>query len=104
MGIRIQNYPTAEYIRIEGINYAYQFFRDFSRDIPLNMPIKIIKRENDTVTVERIKEVPALAPALVVEAEAEAKLETEEIPQVYKRNVGRPRRHKMIEEAPEAKD
>jgi hypothetical protein len=122
-GVRIQDYPTAGYVRIEGINYSYEFFKDFARGVPLNTPFKITRRDNEKLCVERIKESPAPAPVPVpvvekeikvelpagyqtarIPAEVEAKLDTDEVPQVYKRNVGRPRRHKMIEEAPEAKD
>ncbi len=123
-GVRIQDYPTAGYVRIDGINYDYGLFKAWAKGgLPAGAKFRIINRDNDVVTIVRLPEnEPPVTPAPAIEkeikielppqpepskelaVEVEAKLDTDEVPQVYKRNVGRPRRHKMIEEAPKAKD
>jgi hypothetical protein len=103
-GVRIQDYPTAGYVRIEGVNYSYEFFKMLARQVPLNVPMKITRRDNEKLCIELVKpEAPIVQPKT---SDAEVKMETEEVPAVpvYRRNVGRPKKHKMIEEPQEAKE
>jgi len=47
-------------INIDGVNYTYELLRGFAKDILINKPLKIVKRENRDygiqITVEYIDE------------------------------------------------
>lgn len=52
--LKIVRDAANDVVIIEGIAYAGQFFRCFARDIPLDTPMKITKREDGVVTMELI--------------------------------------------------
>lgn len=50
--LRFKDYPEKAYIEIEGINYSYEFFKMFGKDLALNSPFIITKRGDGTLAVE----------------------------------------------------
>jgi hypothetical protein len=51
----IQDFPESHYLRICGINYAYELFEAFGKDgFPVDAILRIEKREDDVITVSRL--------------------------------------------------
>jgi len=54
--LKIKDYPEKKIINIEGINYSYGFFESLGIEgLSVGSNFKIVKRENETITVERIE-------------------------------------------------
>jgi len=52
-----EDIPEKRIMRIEGINYSYELLKAFGQDgFPIGAILKIIERDGDTVTVERMYE------------------------------------------------
>jgi hypothetical protein len=55
MSLSIQDFPAEHYLRICGINYAYELFEAFGKDgFPIGAILRIEKREDDVITVSRL--------------------------------------------------
>ena len=58
--LNIEDFPEKQVIRIEGINYAYEFLRTWGQGgLPIGAILEIKARDDDTVTVERRIELEA---------------------------------------------
>ena len=52
--LNVEDFPEKQVIRIEGINYAYEFLRTWGQSgLPIGAILEIKARDDDTVTVER---------------------------------------------------
>ena len=47
-------YPDKEIVEIEGIRYHYDFFRYLGKMLAINVPFKIVRRRDKTLTIRRI--------------------------------------------------
>lgn len=51
--LNFKDHPEKARIEIEGIYYSYEFFTMIGKELKLNEPFIIVKREDGIITVER---------------------------------------------------
>jgi len=56
-GLRITDFPKKQIVRIEGMDYSYEFFRTLAFD-EIGKIIRIKERKDHTVVIERIPDEP----------------------------------------------
>lgn len=60
MSLKIVDHPDKGYIEIEGINYAYEFFKTFGiNGPPVGSIVRIEGRQDGTIGVTKLREGPS---------------------------------------------
>lgn len=46
--------PCDDVLTVEGVRYAGALFRDFASLLPLMVPFMLLRRENETIVIQRL--------------------------------------------------